>query len=159
MASLRKTPNLASASSFRKNERPRKLASLRYFPLTPSVFPAWSAGRVRFGFDLRSDQNRNARRIAEHAPKHHPLTAKARFDVAGGFVDGQENLIRVIEAEAGKVDQQAVLVGHDEMDFGKEGELFESGFGHVVKSLLHGEALMRGEGREQVGTDGRRGFD
>ena len=43
-------------------------------------------------------------------------SADAGFDVAVGFVGGDEDFVGVVLAEAGEVDEEAVLVGHGDFD-------------------------------------------
>ncbi len=83
--------------------------------------------------------------------------ADGGFDGAVGFVGGDEDVVGVLLAEAAEVDEEVVLVGHEEIDLVDEGGVVECGFGHGEEGLLHGEGVVFGEGGEQgfaeVGAD------
>ena len=72
--------------------------------------------------------------------------ADGGFDGAVGFVGGDEDVVGVVLAEAGEVDEEVVLVGHEEIDLVDEGGVVERGFGHGVEGLLDGERVVLGEG-------------
>ncbi len=68
------------------------------------------------------------------------------FDGAVGLVGGNEDLVRVVSAEAAEVDEQVVLVGHAQGDLVDDAGVLERGFGHGVERLLHGKRVVLGEG-------------
>ena len=82
---------------------------------------AWS----RRGLRCRAASSRQRAMIARARAESCPSIAlcgrssfapHARLDVAGGLVGGDEDLVGIVLAEAREIDEQAVLVGHDEVD-------------------------------------------
>src|SRR5579862_9487013 len=77
------------------------------------------------------------------------LARDAGLDEAMGLIGGHEDFVRIVLAEAGKVNEQAVLIGHGEVDVGHFGRVVEDVLRHGVEGVLDGFGLMFGEGGEE----------
>src|ERR1700733_114503 len=82
------------------------------------------------------------------------LSANTCFDVAVRLVGGNEDLVRIVLAEAREIDEKAVFVRHDELDLINLRCIFERALGHGVERLLDGFAFVVGKGSKQRLTDG-----
>src|ERR1700678_1955984 len=82
------------------------------------------------------------------------FSADACFDVAVWLVGGDEDLVWIVLAEARKIDQKTVFVGHGEFDLIDLRDIFEGALGHGVERLLHGFTFVIGEGSKHRLADG-----
>src|ERR1700722_9914142 len=64
------------------------------------------------------------------------------------LVGGNEDLVGIVLAEAGEVDEEAVFVWHRDFDLVDFGYVRERTYSHRVESLLHGLAVVVGKGAE-----------
>ncbi len=74
---------------------------------------------------------------------------KCSGDRAVRFIGRKKNLIGVFQSKGPQIDEDAMLVGHDQGDPLDLGTRIERGRAHGVERLLHGETLVGGKCLEQ----------